>query len=234
MTSLELSRDEAGCLRRILLGEPEREPQLLVLVRDGRAVRAVRSDRGALTRIPPDLHVGGIAHAHSHTEGEGIEQLVAVRIDEPAAPSLLEGLLQGSVTTDPPLLPALDRFRGLRPAVRGLFSWLLPDGIYGLGLQDASPSFYVRLRRGRVERLGATGPSTDAEISAEECLLRDLRRLGPVRLLIVGSQEAVSRIARSRRPITELDRSFVRGELRLMHATARVRLTLLVLRVLGG
>jgi hypothetical protein len=234
---IELLPERARKLRTLLVPEPKDENRLLVLVRSRQTVQAVRTDRGPLREVPPDLHSGGLERAQALAGAPDLERLVTVDLDrgEPPA-SLLEGMLQGTVRADPPWIPALERLRSLPAWARRWAVRLLPEGAYGVALPELGVAICVRLGPGPERGFtGATAVDLEAPSATPKkfvALLR--RRFGRPQLGVTVSEPVFRAVLASPRPLTALDRATIRGEARIAAASLRIRLTLVLLRILGA
>ena len=228
-STLDLSTEAARWIRELLIPDSENEAQLLVLLRGGRAVQAVRTDRGPLREYPQDIASHGLSRARQLAGPPDVERLVTVELVNGSPPSTtLGGLLDGTIRTDPPSVPALDRFLSLSPAARRWLLRMIPDGAYGLTIEDANLALSARVRSGRLELLRG------AEAVEPESLDTQLRRrVGRPQLALASGQRTVCAILESRRPVTALDRAMIRGEVQVAVSSLRVRLLLFLLRLLG-
>ncbi len=234
---LDLPPESARRVRALLVPEIDGESRLLVLVQAGRAIQAVRTDRGPLRDVPPDLHSGGLERARTLAGPPEVERLVTLELDQAEAPaSLLDGLLRGTIRADPPWVPALDRVRGLPAWVRRWAMRLLPDGAYGVALPDLGVAVCARVGPGPGGRItGATALNLEpSKVSPKEFVTLLRRRFGRPQLGFAVHESVLRAVLASRRPITALDRAVIRGEARIATASLRVRLALLVLRLLGA
>jgi hypothetical protein len=229
---MDLDRDEARRVHNLLFGESEGEARLLLLVRDGRTVQAVRTDTGPLRAFSPELHAGGLEEAQAAAGDLG--RVVALEAE--ASPgSMLEGLLAGTLRAEPPWIPAIERFRRLPSLVRRGLARLIPDGAYGFALTDPGLAVCARLRSGRVERVyGATVLGVDARDLDSTDLEALLRRVGRPRLALTGSARALRSVLASPRPATALDRATIRQEIATVGSSLRVKLALVLFRLFGG
>jgi hypothetical protein len=234
---LELPPDRARTVRGLLVPEMNGEKRLLVLTRSGRTVQAVRTDRGPLREVPPDLHTGGLSRAQALAGRPEVERLVTVELDRTGAPtSLLEGVLRGTVRADPSWVPALDRLRKLPAWARKGAMRLLPDGAYGVALPDLGVAVCARVGptpRGRLT--GATALDLDVSNTTPGQFVTLLRRrFGRPQLGVAVSASGFRAVLASRRPITALEHAVIRGEARIATASLQARLALLAFRLLGA
>ncbi len=236
VANLELDTDEARHLRALLIPEWPDERRLLVLVREGRAIQAVRTDLGPIPELPRDLHTGGVRRARTHPGLSDVDRLVAVELGSSGAPpSFLTGLVEGKILADPPFVPALESVRRLPARVRRWAARLLPDGRYVVALEDAGILMSIRLWGGRVREIrGGRSFGIDGHALDARGLAAALREHGAeARFVLVATESRVRSILESRRPVTALDRASIRGAVAIPASSLRVRVAFLALRLLG-
>ncbi len=226
---------EARRIRALLVPELPEERRLLVLVREGKSVQAVRTDTGPLEEFPADLHDGGLRRAQEAAGSPEVDRVVVTEISgTDAAPSLIRGLLEGTIRTDPPFVPAIDRLRRLSSRARRWVARLVPSGVYGILLADTGEALAARIERHRAAEIrGGTDLRRTGDLD-ESTFVEVLRnRLGRPHLALLSTERIVRTILGSRRPVTALDRAIIREDVRVLSSSARVRAALFVLRLLG-
>jgi hypothetical protein len=228
LTDVDLSAGEARAVRGLVLPDSDDERRLLVLVRRGRAVRAARTDSGPLPVPPP-----GAALGRERNGAERPERTLYIDLDDPPT-SLLEGALRGSVRSDPPWMPGVERLRHLPRGVRRCLQALVPDGAFGLAVSDTNLVIGWRIRSGRIQTVkGGRALGRSGTFGPDRLVALLGRRLATPRLALVASERVVRAILASPRPVTALDRAAIRGDVVVAACSLRVRLALFVLRLVG-
>ncbi len=240
---VELSPEEGQALGELVLSASEGESRLLVMLRDGRLVQALRTDTGPVFTLPPLMHVPHPRVLRSFDVAKGVDRVVTVELDR-AGGELLErsweGILEGTMRADPPWVPFVELLHRASPLVRAPLGWLIADGAYALLVEseeeDELPVICcARVQAGRVRRLiGARGLDLgDPDPSCDE-LLRALRsRVGRSRLLVSGTRKALTRVLASAQPATEIERAVICGDIALPRISSRLSVGLFVARLLG-
>jgi hypothetical protein len=233
---VELDSQEARQFRSLVVPENLQEHRLLVLVREGKSVQAIRTDRGPLDEFPSDLHVGGLRNARAHAGPPSLDRVIVAELepDEPV-PSLVGGLLEGSVRADPPFVPAFDRVRRLPVRARRWAARLLPQGVYAVAFTDDGGVLAVRLARGRSPEVrGGTALGLKRKGLDPSTLIDALRvQGGRPQLAIVATERLARAILASRRPVTALDRAIIRNDVHVAASSFRARVALFFLRLVG-
>ena len=230
-----LAPREARRIRGLLAPELPDERRLLVLVRDGKSVQAVRTDTGPLEEFPADLHDGGLRRAREAAGSPEVDRVVVTEISgTDAAPSLIRGLLEGTIRTDPPFVPVIDRLRRLPSRARRWTARLVPSGVYGILLADTGEALAARIDRHRAAEIrGGTDLRAAGDLDASTFVEVLSTRVGRPRFAILSTEPIVRAILSSRRPATALDRAIIRDDVRVLSSSARARAALFVLRLLG-
>ena len=150
------------------------------------------------------------------------------------APSLIRGLLEGTIRTDPPFVPAIDRLRRLSSRARRWVARLVPSGVYGILLADTGEALAARIERHRAAEIrGGTDLRATGDLDASTFVDVLCTRVGRPHLAILSTERIVRTILASRRPATALDRAIIREDVRVLSSSARARAALFVLRLLG-
>ncbi len=221
----ELGADEAAALRRALLGAEAGEPEVcaFALVRSGRALGVVRSDRGPA----PDAAAAARLLARGRS---GADRVVRLELGPGGV---------AEVRADPPRFPAAAAARAVARRLRFPLRWLFEDGAYGVLIRPAEggPARVIcaRLRAGRLEWLvGGRELGLDAgPFDAVALCLTLRRRVGRPVLVAAAGPEALREIAASARPVSAFERARMRGDLELVALSRRLSLPLVALRLLG-
>ena len=240
---LALSFDEGQALRELLLGEfPAQETRLLAVLQNGQLLQALRTDTGPLSDLPSDLHFADPRELRKLDGVKDVDRVVALDVGREGRESLdrvWEGILDGSLRADPPWIPVLARVRGWPAPLRAGLRRLLEDGAYALFLEgndERAPTFVcARLRAGNgVELGGVEGLAAATRAETAEALVPAIEeRVGHLRLLIEGSPSALARVIADEHPASALEHASIRGQVRIVRVSPRIRAGLFLARLLG-
>lgn len=227
-------------LRRLVLGHAAQEVRLIGLLRDGRLQQAVRSDHGPLPGLPPALPVPAPKALRSLDVAAGVSRIVMLDGEHPAFRSgapLWRALLDGALCSDPPWLGWLERLRRLPAPLRAGVLRLLPDGAYALVIAGAGEEMpgiklVMVLHSGRIVRVGGAALGRGAELRTASPKA-DPPGLEPVRLVLRGRLEVLTRLLASSRPVSFLEHARQRAELEALRVSPRLAVALPLLRLAG-